>query len=1004
MSKYVLLMLFMGLIYATPSFSQSGTRGSVKGIIVDSIGNKQPLSNATVSVRPLGADSSQAEYAVSNKQGAFLFRGLPPGTYFILITYEGYAHIGRNITITDSSSNIDLSTIYMQRSDEMLEAAIVQRPPMGIKKDTVEYNASLFATKPNATAEDLLKKMPGVQVDNSGNVTAQGEQVQRVLVNGKRFFSDDPKMATRNLPPDVIDKIQVFDDLSDQSKFTGFDDGNRVKTINIVTKKNLKKGIFGKYVAGDGTNQDYDESMNTHLFLGDQQISVLGQANDLNKQNFTAQDIFGGAGGQGRRAGGGGGGGGGGAVGGGGGTNSAGASSAGTSFQSAGVTTIWAGGLNYRNTVGNGKTDIYGSYFYNDQHIVTQTYDSVIAQVINPVTGTADSSQTQVGNSYNVSRIQNHRIYFNLESRLDSNNSLIFRPNIIFQHSDPSGSSFSNNYSPDSLNPSKLDPVSTLNGHTSSSNTGFSVPNADLQFRHRFAKPFRTISLDISGSGSVNNGYGYTNSVDNFYQLDSTFTLNQYYKDSLHQVTIIPTLSYTEPIAKNMILQFQYNHNYTHSTTVNDTYDYSDSTKNYNSFDSLFSNSYKFTQNSDQAGLYWRIQAKKFNMSVGSGIQWTNFTSDNTTKDITVSRNYTNYTPSANFMYNFSTTQHFRLNYSGRTGTPSPSQLQPLTTTTDDVNFQVGNPNLKPQFTQSLRMLYASFDPSTQKVLFITVNASNIHNDIQSEVYSRTGTAGTVNTYTNLNGTYNFSGYMNYGFPLRVPKSNMNFITNINYSQSQTLQAADSTTASEGLFTHLYTKQTSLAETISWTTNIRKNFDMNISAASTYTIPTRKNIYPPGTPAKSGAGSVSTNLNSFTEVVSTEFTAYTNTGWLIAATFDYTYTYTASPTYNVSAPVLTPSIAKQLFKKKNGELRFSVFDVLDKNTLVSKTNTSTNISYSRTNVLSRYAMLTFTYNLNNFQGQQRRGNFPGGGPRFFGRPPGGGPPGGGGNFQGGPLP
>ena len=343
MSKYVLLMLFMGLIYATPSFSQSGTRGSVKGIIVDSIGNKQPLSNATVSVRPLGADSSQAEYAVSNKQGAFLFRGLPPGTYFILITYEGYAHIGRNITITDSSSNIDLSTIYMQRSDEMLEAAIVQRPPMGIKKDTVEYNASLFATKPNATAEDLLKKMPGVQVDNSGNVTAQGEQVQRVLVNGKRFFSDDPKMATRNLPPDVIDKIQVFDDLSDQSKFTGFDDGNRVKTINIVTKKNLKKGIFGKYVAGDGTNQDYDESMNTHLFLGDQQISVLGQANDLNKQNFTAQDIFGGAGGQGRRAGGGGGGGGGGAVGGGGGTNSAGASSAGTSFQSAGVTTIWAG-------------------------------------------------------------------------------------------------------------------------------------------------------------------------------------------------------------------------------------------------------------------------------------------------------------------------------------------------------------------------------------------------------------------------------------------------------------------------------------------------------------------------------------------------------------------------------------------------------------------------------------------------------------------------------------
>ena len=260
----------------------------------------------------------------------------------------------------------------MQRADEVLEAAIVQRPPMGIRKDTVEYNASLFATKPNATAEDLLKKMPGVQVDNSGNVTAQGETVQRVLVNGKRFFSDDPKMATRNLPPDVIDKIQVFDDLSDQSKFTGFDDGNRVKTINIVTKKNMRKGYFGKFVGGDGTDQDYDESVNLHRFWGDNQVSVLGQGNDVNKQNFTAQDIFGGGGG-GRRGGGGGG---------------------GVwrrrrrrpilpghrvrrpASSPAGVTTVWGGGLNYKNTVDSGKIDIYGSYFYNFEHTVNKVNDS----------------------------------------------------------------------------------------------------------------------------------------------------------------------------------------------------------------------------------------------------------------------------------------------------------------------------------------------------------------------------------------------------------------------------------------------------------------------------------------------------------------------------------------------------------------------------------------------------------------------------------------------------
>jgi hypothetical protein len=975
MGKYVFLLGFIGLIYSTPSFSQ--TRGSVKGVIVDSNANNQPLQNATVSFRPLGADSTQAEYAVSNKQGSFVFRGLPVGQYFLLITYEGYAHFGRNFRITDSNANVDIGTVLLQRSDELLEAAIVQRPPMGIRKDTVEYNASLFATKPNATAEDLLKKMPGVTVDNSGNVTAQGETVQRVLVNGKKFFSDDPKMATRNLPPDVIDKIQVFDDLSDQSKFTGFDDGNRVKTINIVTKKNMRKGYFGKFVAGDGSDEDYDESVNVHRFWGDNQVSVLGQGNDVNKQNFTAQDIFGGGGG--RR----GGGVGGGVAGGGGGTNSAGASGAATSFQSAGVTTVWGGGLNYKNTVDSGKIDIYGSYFYNFEHTVNKINDSSSNNILTS-DGLSDSTTNSSGNSYNVSRIQSHRIYFNLEDRMDSNNSLIFRPNIIFQHSYPSGSSYST-----LLN--ETGQVYTENAHTSSSNTGFSVPNADLQFRHRFARKYRTISLDISGSASVNNGYGYLQSLDSFYQPPtgpSSINLNQYYNDSLHSINIVPTLSYTEPLSKHSILQLNYSHNYTHSRTINNTYDFVDSLQQYSKFDSVFSNSYTFTSNADNVSLAWRIQEEKYNFSVGSGIQWMTFTSDNTTKDITVSRPYTNFTPTINFMYNFSSTQHLRINYSGRTGTPSAAQLQPIMTTSDSINYQLGNPGLKPQFTQSLRMLYASFDPSTRKVFFATVNASMIQNDIQSLQYSRSN-GGTVNTYTNLNGTYNLSGYMNYGFPLNRPKSNMNFITNVNYTQSQTELSSDSTV---GPFTHLYTRNTTLAETISWTTNIKKNFDMNVSAKSSYTIPTHS-----GFQTGNSKNQSSSSLNYFSEVVSTEFTAYTNSGWLIAASFDYTYTYTHSSSYNVSAPILTPSVAKQFFKKKNAELRLTVFDLLNQNTLVTK-SVGTNTSFTRNNVLSRYAMLTFTYNLNNFpSAQNRRGPFPG----FMGRPPGGGPPGGG--FRGGPL-
>ena len=987
MIKYLLILLLGGILFTTRSYSQSSVRGSVKGALVDTTGGKQaPMGNATISVTPLGGDSTDAEYTVSDKKGAFKMGGIKAGQYRLLITYEGYQAIDRRFSISDSGAVVDMNTLIMQRSDNMLEAVVIQRPPMGIKHDTTEYSASQFAVKPNAVAEDLLKKMPGMTVDNSGNVTHAGETVTRVMVDGKRFFSDDPKLATRNLPPDIIDKIQVYDDLSDQSKFTGFDDGNRVKTINIVTKKNARKGYFGKFIGADGTNEDYDESINLHRFDGNQQMSVLGQGNDINKQNFTPQDIFGsqGGGGGGRRGGNGGGGGG--------------SIAASTSPQSNGVTTVWAGGLNYRNTFGtnpNHSTDLYGSYFYNYQHVVLSQIDSSISPIQNDAG--VDSSAVTNGRSYNISRISSHRIYINMESRFDSNNSLIFRPNITFQKSTPNGSSYSAEYD------NHFNPINSIDGHTSSENSGFNINSSNIQFRHRFAKPFRTISLDVNTTANINNGTGYNYSINNVYIKHSVDTLNQFYNDSLHSWTVTPTLSYTEPVAKNQILQLTYNHTYTNSRTINNTYAYVDSLKSYASFDALFSNSYKFISNADQAALAWRIQNAKFNLSVGSGIQWTNFTSDNTTKNIEVSRNYVNYTPTVNFSYQFSNTQHLRLNYSGRTGTPTASQLQPLTTTSDSISFQTGNPGLKPQFTHSLRILYANFDPATQHVIFATLNASTIVNDIQSEVY-RNGSGGQNSTYTNLNGTYNINGFFNYGFPLKRPKSNLNFMTNITYTQSQTLLAQDSLSFIAGKFAHEYTKNTGLNETIRWTTNIKKNFDMNFSSTTGYAI--NKN---PGVSQGSSSGdstktggqgaSSSNNLNSFTETLSTEFTAYTNSGWLIAASFDYTYTYTSSKKYQANIPLFTPSIAKQLFKKKNGELRLTIFDVLDKNTSVAKTVGSYGaVTYSRTNVLSRYAMLTFTYNLGSFAGAgQRRmpGMFPG---RFRGGGGGGVRGDGGGNF------
>lgn len=964
MRKYILLAITALCFLTTHSFAQGRVRGSLKGVLVDTLGGTQFLGNATVALTPDKGDSTDTDFIITDKKGAFQFKSLDSGTYHLEISYQGYLPIRRTITVNAANRDFDLGVLHMQRNNDMMTAVVVQRPPISIKKDTVEYNAGMFATKPNAVAEDLLKKMPGIQVDKSGNVTAQGETVQRVLVNGKRFFSDDPKMATRNLPPDIIDKIQVFDDLSDQSKFTGFDDGNRVKTINIVTRKDKRQGYFGKFVGGAGTNENYDEMVNLHRFEGEQQISVLGQANNINKQNFSQADIFGSGGGRRNGFGGGGGGGGGGS--------------------SNGITTTWAGGANYRNALSS-KTDLTASYFYNQQHVSNFNQDSILK----PING--DTIQTSAGSNYSISRSQNHRIFANLESRIDSNNSLVFRPNVTFQHSNPNASS--SNYTVDNYG----NAINRSNSHSSSITNGFNINGSNLQLRHRFKKPFRTISLDMNITSNVNDGTGYNYSINQLYKIGEVDTLNQYFVNSYHGTTLSPTLSYTEPIAKNQILEFNYNHSYTNNTTRNNTYDFTDSVHGYSRIDSLFTNSYKFTSNSDRFTLNWRVQNQKFNLSAGSGLQFTHYNSDNTTKGITVARNYVNLTPTVNFQYLFSRTSHLRAFYSGRTGQPSASQLQPLTTTSDNISYTVGNPDLRPQFTHSLRVLYTNFDPSSQRVLFATVNASTIVNDIQS-LFWYNAKGGQTTTYKNLNGTWNVSGYFNYGFPLRRPKSNLNFITNVNYSQSQSLQAADSLAALADQVKHIFVHNTGMTETISWTTNIKKNFDMNFSSATTYNI-ARKTapLNTKGTAITTNAG----NLNSFSEVLSAEITAYTNNGWLIATTFDYTYTNTHSSGYNASVPLLNPSIAKQLFKKKQGEIRLTVFDLLNQNVSVSKSVSNLGqVSYNRNNVLTRYAMLTFTYNLNNFAGRDQRrmpGFFRGmrGGGGFHG--------GGGGGFRGGPL-
>ena len=285
MYRFLFCFLLAGLI------SPGVKAQSLKGILQDAV-EKTPLSNATVKLTP--ADSSSAQYSsVSDNKGIFIFNEIPNGNYSLSVTSIGYEDFKKSISV--SEMNMDLGTIDVSKGAKTLATVVIsgEAPPVKQKQDTLEYSANQFKVNPDATAEDLIKKMPGITVDQKGSVTAHGETVQKVTVDGRDFFGDDATATLRNLPSEVIDKIQVFDKLSDQAQLTGFDDGNTTKSINIVTKANMRNGNFGRVFAGYGTDDRYSAGGNVSFFNNNRRISLVGLFNNINQQNFSSQDLLG---------------------------------------------------------------------------------------------------------------------------------------------------------------------------------------------------------------------------------------------------------------------------------------------------------------------------------------------------------------------------------------------------------------------------------------------------------------------------------------------------------------------------------------------------------------------------------------------------------------------------------------------------------------------------------------------------------------------------------------
>lgn len=526
---------------------------SLSGTVTDKT-TKEGLISATVQ---LVSSDGKSSYTSTDLNGNFQFKKLQPGTYTLQVTYVGYKSYNAKQTLSEGQEK--RVKIEMTEDAQLLGEVSVQGRATRAEQqgDSLLYNAEAFQVMMGSSAEDLLAKMPGIVVEG-GTIQAQGEQVQKVLVDGKEFFDGDVNLAIKNLPSDVIASIEVFDKKSEQAEFTGFDDGEEVKTINIVTKGGFRQGTFGEVSGGYGTDDRYKVNGNLNFFNDDRRISVLGMSNNVNQQNFSQEDLAGvmAAGNSGRGRGGRGGGGGG--------RSGAPGGSSASNFivgSLGGVTSANGLGLNYVDQWGE-KWKITGSYFFNQSDNLTQQQtDREYFESVLPGMTYSEYKENSMKN-------WNHRFNMKLDYQMTERTSLQFRPTLSFQNNDSYG---------------LLQGQNLVNGTADSETetTSFGKSNAynigaDLMLRHRFLKEGRTLSLMLSGKMSNTDGDTYTDYLNTLYGLELSPVTDDYsqWKQTLsRQYTLRSNLSYTEKLTDNLQLQLGYKMSYTDSENDKKTYD-----------------------------------------------------------------------------------------------------------------------------------------------------------------------------------------------------------------------------------------------------------------------------------------------------------------------------------------------------------------------------------------------------------------------------------------------
>ncbi|HTY11068.1 MAG TPA: outer membrane beta-barrel protein [Bacteroidota bacterium] len=940
----ITLRTLLALLLLSPIsiFSQTV---SVQGRVLEAK-TKTPLPGAHVKLIN-SDDPSQSFISSTDERGVFKFSGILKHSYTLEATYVGCNMFTKTVRVETQPTDL-ADLLLTQIPIQLGEVDVEGSPPPAVQKaDTTEFNAGAFKTNPDAVAEDLVGKLPGVIVTN-GTVTAQGEAVQQVLVDGKPFFGSDPTLALRNLPADAIAKIQIFDKMSDQAEFTGFDDGQSVKTLNIITRTDKRNQQFGKGYGGYGDDDRYIAGGSANYFHQGTRLSAIGLSNDLNQQNFSTQDLlgvvgntnqrggFGGGGGGGFRGGGGGGGAG---FGGGGGPGGGGANI--SNFlvgQQNGVATTNSVGLNYTDSWGS-HLSVTQSYFFNytntdnDQKLHMQYFP------------TPDSSTFYDENSAANSKNGNHRADMRLEYNADTLNSIIELPRLYFQNNNSASTVGGVN----SLSTQQL-----INQTMNDNNAGTNGDNLSnhLVLRHKFDLPGRTISLDLGTSYNQKRGTTSQQAASEYYQGTRTTadTLNQQTPIFTDGYTVSSRLAYTEPIDVLSLLQFTYNPSYSRNNSDNKKYNFDPATGEYTIPDTSLSNTYQNQYWTQNGGIAYRIRLTGFNGMAGVSYQVAALRGQQQFPlTTTITRTYYDFLPNGMLTYNIAEHTNLRMFYRTTTQAPSISQLQNVVDNSNPLQLATGNPSLNESYTQTLTTRYMVTNVDNNRSTFLLLSIVHTNQYIgNATVTAQRDTVlsggvvmnrGTQLSFpVNLNGQWNVNSFFTHSIVVGFLKSNLNLTSGLTYARTpglinQALNIADTYGPGAGAVL---------------SSNVSEKIDFTLSYNGNYNI--SRNSFEPD---------LNSQYYSHTATIKTNLIFWD--GMVFRSEVDNALYSGLSGGYNKNSVLWNMSFGKKFFSKQQGELTASVVDLLNQNKSVNRTVTGTYVEDTQNNVLGRYFMLTFTY-------------------------------------------